>query len=133
MDRYKKIIILGIVSLILVGCEADSKDLNTIIVIGNNNNNTTTQNSYGYISGTCCITELGKYIDATVTVWADREIKYYGSMTITAQNGSFNFKLDSSAIYSVVATAYYNSKKYKGTIQGAKVGASLFIPMQKIY
>lgn len=131
----KNILKITLLILLIVGCEEKGPNDPTPTgpSIPPDGNNETITEQYGYINGTCLITEIGKYTNSTVTVWADREIKYYGSMTKTIYDGSFNFKLDSRARYSIVCTSYYNNSKYKGTIQGIKTGASVFIPMQKTY
>lgn len=96
---------------------------------GDGNGTTEPTDSYGYISGTCVCYEAD-VLSFTITAWADRDIKFYGGMTKTSYTGDFEFKLDSSANYSLVATGYKEGVKYKGTVSGIKTGRTVTIVLK---
>lgn len=126
----KKLLCL-IAILFLFGCDPEVIIIDDPGTDGGGTGGGGTQTAYGYIDGTCYCNDLGGPIDCTVTAWADRDIDFYGTMTVTAINGEFRMKLDKDARYSLVATRYYEGHKYKGTVTSG-VGSSVTIWLWKV-
>lgn len=115
---YVLVLLIG-----LIGCTkevppSNEVHLNDETPIGNGDG----QQNGPKIEGLCIIGSTGETPDASIQGWGEEGTPYTGGLNTTAVNGRFILYVAANYEYSIVASCYKGTKKYKGTVYGIKAG-----------